>query len=203
LHEQVRCGSFREDLLARINLWTYELPSLKERIEDLEPNIHYELKKITQLIGYKASFNQLALKQYLDFGMAPDAIWHANFRDLNASVTRMAILAHGGRITEEIVTSEIKRLQTDWRGLSKEDAALTPAHATLKKLLSTEAIEEIDLFEQAQLAQVIQVCRTSRTIAEAGRTLFNVSRQRKTSSNDTNRLKVYLQRFNLTFLELQ
>ncbi len=203
LHEQVRNGKFREDLLARINLWTYELPSLKERIEDLEPNIHYELKKITQLIGYKASFNQLALKQYLDFGMAPDAIWHANFRDLNASVTRMAILAHGGRITEEIVTSEIKRLQTDWRGLSKDDAALTPAHATLNKLLSTEAIEKIDLFEQAQLAQVIQVCKTSRTIAEAGRTLFNVSRQRKTSSNDTNRLKVYLQRFNLTFLELQ
>ena len=42
LFELVRQGLFREDLLARINLWTYELPSLKNRIEDLEPNIEHE-----------------------------------------------------------------------------------------------------------------------------------------------------------------
>ncbi len=201
LYEQVRNGKFREDLLARINLWTYELPSLKDRIEDLEPNLHYELQKATQLIGYKVSFNQLALKRYLDFGMAPNAAWHANFRDLNASVMRMAILAHGGRITEEIVTNEIKRLQTDWNSLSADDS--NDAHNTLKSYFSAEAIEKIDLFEQLQLAEVIQVCKNCKTIAEAGRILFNVSRLKKNSSNDTNRLKVYLKRFDLTFSELK
>ncbi len=200
LHEHVKNGRFREDLLARINLWTYELPSLKDRIEDLEPNLHYELQKITQLVGYKVSFNQAALKRYLDFGMAPNAIWHGNFRDLNASVIRMAILAHGGRITEEIVINEIGRLQADWKGLSADKA---DQHNILNSYLSDEAIEQIDLFEQYQLSQVIQVCRNCKTIAEAGRILFNVSRLKKNSSNDTNRLKVFLQRFNLTFSELR
>ena len=35
--KQCQQGLFREDLLARIDLWTYQLPSLKESIEDLEP----------------------------------------------------------------------------------------------------------------------------------------------------------------------
>ncbi|MCP5245632.1 MAG: sigma 54-interacting transcriptional regulator [Burkholderiales bacterium] len=201
LHEQVKNGRFREDLLARINLWTYELPSLKDRIEDLEPNLHYELKKATQLIGYKVSFNQLALKRYLDFGMAPNAVWHANFRDLNASVMRMAILADGGRITEEIVNNEISRLQTDWKSLAADDG--NHSHNALEKYLSEEAIEQLDLFERLQLAEVIQVCKNCKTMAEAGRILFNVSRRQKNSSNDTNRLKVYLKRFGLIFSELR
>jgi transcriptional regulatory protein RtcR len=33
----VREGKFREDLLARINLWTFFLTSLKNRSEDIEP----------------------------------------------------------------------------------------------------------------------------------------------------------------------
>lgn len=201
LSRQVQQGQFREDLLARINLWTYELPSLKNRIEDLEPNVHHELKKITHLIGYKVSFNQHAARQYLDFGMSPNALWRANFRDLNASITRMATLAQGGRITEEIVADEIKRLQSDWQDFSTENDSQT--HTVLSQYLSAAAINEIDLFEQAQLAQVIQVCRQSKNLAEAGRILFNVSRQKKTSKNDTNRVKVYLQRFNLTFSALQ
>jgi sigma54-dependent transcription regulator len=37
--QQVRSGTFREDLLARIDLWTFRLPSLRDRPEDLEPNL--------------------------------------------------------------------------------------------------------------------------------------------------------------------
>ena len=36
LFKAVEQGRFREDLLARINLWRYTLPSLEDRIEDLE-----------------------------------------------------------------------------------------------------------------------------------------------------------------------
>jgi transcriptional regulatory protein RtcR len=200
LYERVLDGKFREDLLARINLWTYDLPSLKDRIEDLEPNIQYELKKITTQLGYKVSFNQLAFKQYLDFGMDNNTLWHANFRDLNASITRMATLAIGGRITEEIVVNEITRMKSDWLGFTKtkDDLALS----VLNEHLSQIEINEIDLFEQAQLAQVIQICKSSKTIADAGRKLFNISRKNKTSQNDSNRLKVYLQKFNLKFTDI-
>jgi sigma54-dependent transcription regulator len=36
-------GRVRDDLLARLNLWTFSLPGLAERREGIEPNLAYEL----------------------------------------------------------------------------------------------------------------------------------------------------------------
>ncbi len=38
LRQLVAEGKFREDLYARINLWTFTLPGLRQRQEDIEPN---------------------------------------------------------------------------------------------------------------------------------------------------------------------
>ena len=38
----VREGRFRDDLLARINLWTFSLPGLTDRREDIAPNLDYD-----------------------------------------------------------------------------------------------------------------------------------------------------------------
>ena len=170
LFEQVEKGLFREDLLSRINLWTYQLPSLKERIEDLEVNIEYELEKNAQKYGSLVSFNKSAKDYYLDFAKSAEAIWRCNFRDLNASITRMSTLANGGRITTQVVKDEITRLKQNWQSGTETNAELDIA-----KLLETP----IDLFDQNQLAAVIKVCKQSATAAEAGRTLFNVSRLNK------------------------
>ena len=202
LFERVSQGEFREDLLARINLWSYEMPSLKDRPEDLDPNIEYELQHFTYQAGHKISFNKSARARYLSFAHSSQASWRANFRDLNSSITRMATLADGGRITEHILEDEIIRLKYDWSGYEPDADKQSSVIATLRKVLSEEAIAEIDLFEHSQLAQVIEVCRESKTLAEAGRKLFNVSRTRRTSSNDSHRLKVYLQKFGLEFRSL-
>jgi len=53
-----------------------------------------------------------------------------------------------------------------------------------------------------QLAEVLRVCRASRasrSLAEAGRVLFNHSRTQKACANDSHRLKQYLQKFGLEF----
>jgi transcriptional regulatory protein RtcR len=195
LFEQVRHGQFREDLLARINLWTYQLPSLTQRMEDLEPNIEHELQQFTIKAGYKVSFNKAAREQYLKFARSPQALWRANFRDLNSSITRMATLAVGGRITEEQVAEEISRLHHAWSGFGQQP----PVDDGLASMLSAQALAELDLFDRLQLAQVIRICRDSRSLAEAGRILFNQSRTQKTSTNDSHRLKMYLQKFGLAF----
>jgi transcriptional regulatory protein RtcR len=195
LFESVRQGVFREDLLARINLWTYELPSLKHRIEDLEPNIEHELQNFTRKAGYKVNFNKAARDSYLQFAHSSGALWRANFRDLNSSITRMATLAVGGRITEDIVAGEINRLQQAWGGFQE----IVVQDDSLLSILSPEQLAEIDLFDRFQLSEVVRVCRMSRSLAEAGRTLFNVSRDKKSSSNDSHRVKQYLQKFGLTF----
>lgn len=189
-------GNFREDLLARINLWVYELPSLRNRLEDLEPNIEFELDRWAQKNGHRVSFNKAARGLYLRFATSTDALWSANFRDLNASITRMATLAAGGRINEPIVDEEIQRLQKNWIRLDRASYDGEPA---LEDLLDQQRLSELDLFDRLQLAGVIQVCTESSNMAEAGRRLFAQSRKQKSSINDSHRIRQYLGRFGLTF----
>ncbi len=194
-----RQGEFREDLLARIDLWTYQLPSLRERIEDLEPNIDYEIEKFASRSGYLVSFNKDARKHYLAFGRSAQATWAANFRDLNASITRMATLADGGRITLDVVTDEIQRLQRKWQQGADEG---NDPRRVLEPLLGAEAVNQMDYYEQLNLMNVIAVCRASGSMAEAGRVLFNVSRTLKKSNNDSHRVKQILERYGVEFGDL-
>src|SRR6185503_17467275 len=85
----VREGRFREDLLARINLWTFRLPGLTERFEDIEPNLDYELDQFARRSSLRATMSKEVREKFLAFARSPAAKWSANFRDLNASVTRM------------------------------------------------------------------------------------------------------------------
>jgi len=195
LFEEIREGKFREDLLARINLWTYRLPSLKERIEDLEVNLDYELERFAKKAGTLVSFNTIARNHYLRFAHSPEASWRANFRDLNASVTRMATLADGGRITKEVVEEEIARLQHDWRATFEQ---IDPMAITAQ-LLDPEVHSQLDLFEHIQLAGIAQICRNAGSMAEAGRILFDKSREQKKSVNDSHRLRQLLGKYNLDF----
>jgi transcriptional regulatory protein RtcR len=116
LRQQVQLGRFREDLLARIDLWTFTLPGLRDRPEDLEPNLDFELAQFSARTGQRVTINSAARQRWLDFATSPDALWIGNFRDLHASVVRMATLATSGRITVDDVSEEIDRLQSNWRG---------------------------------------------------------------------------------------
>lgn len=192
--------TFREDLLARINLWTYRLPSLKERIEDLAPNLEYEIEQFSQKYGYRISFNKAAQESYFQFANSPKALWKANFRDLNSSVTRMATLSEGGRITEAIVAEEIERLVSSWS--TNESVKNHPTNIT-QAILGEEKAKELDRYEHYQIACIAEACQHSQSLAEAGRYLFNVSRQKKKSTNDSHRLKQILERYRLTFQDLK
>lgn len=199
LFEQVQKGRFREDLLARINLWTYRLPSLKERIEDFEVNLDYELDRFAQKAGSLVSFNKAARQSYMAFTYSDEATWAANFRDLNASVTRMCTLAPGGRITEDVVKEEIERLRHDWRVTKKNSSA----RDITAEFLDTEIHARLDLFEHIQLAGIIQICRQSNSMAQAGRKLFDQSREMKKTSNDSHRVRQLLAKYDLLFSDLK
>ena len=59
--------------------------------------------------------------------------------------------------------------------------------------------DNLDLFDRAQLAEVLRVCEKSRSMAHAGKQLFAVSRAQKKSSNDSDRVRKYLGRFGLAW----
>ena len=200
LQEAVQKGRFREDLLARINLWTFELPGLAARREDLEPNLDFELQKITDETGHRVSMSREARSAFLKWAQSPDAKWTANFRDLNAAVVRMATLAAAGRISESDVRQECERLKRLWQPQETKDHSIS--EDALEQVLSIEKIEQLDLFDRVQLAAVLTVCRECRSMAEAGRRLFAISRQSRTSHNDSDRLKKYLTRFGLGWYDI-
>ncbi len=198
LHDAVRSGRFRDDLLARLNLWTFALPALKDRSEDIEPNIDFELERHAQDDGAKITFNKEARSRFTAFATSAEAEWRANFRDLSASITRMVTLAPKGRIDETTVEEEIARLKSLW-----SDGRRGEPGELLREVFPPERIARIDLFDQAQLATVIAICRESASLSAAGRRLFAASRQEKTSGNDADRLRKYLARFDLDWASVR
>jgi transcriptional regulatory protein RtcR len=193
LRQDVREGRFRDDLLARINHWTFRLPALRDRPEDIEPNVDYELERHTQLSSTTVRFNAEARRAFLRFATSSEALWTGNFRELSAAITRMATLADGGRITENLVDREIARLRESWA---------EPTSDSLGHLLSASDIDGMDAFDRLQLEAVIGVCQRSRSLADAGRTLFGASRTRRGTVNDSDRLRKFLKRFNLSWDEV-
>jgi transcriptional regulatory protein RtcR len=191
LRARVRNGEFREDLHARINLWTFALPGLAERSEDIEPNLDYELKRYAEHAGTQVRFNVEARRRYLDFACSGEARWPGNFRELTASVTRLVTLANGGRITETEVGDEIVRLRAAWDAPAAADDELVQA------VLGEKAAGTLDLFDLCQLQTVLQICRRSPNLSAAGRALFAQSRRQKKQANDADRLRKYLLRFGL------
>lgn len=196
LRQWVAEGRFRADLYARINIWTYALPGLAERPEDIEPNLDYELARYSREQRQQVRINREAREQYLAFATSRQALWSGNFRELGASVTRMATLAEKGLIGGSLVEDEIARLQAAW-GCQTSTRPLLPMLPELPEL------PELDLFEQSQLAVVLEVCRRNRSLSEAGRELFAVSRQQKKQPNDADRLRKYLGRFGLSWEQIQ
>lgn len=196
-------GEFREDLLARINLWTFRMPGLSDRPEDIEPNLDYELERFAEKSGRQARFNREARELFLKLASGRDAAWRGNFRDLSAVVMRMSTLAGEGRITADIVREEWERMEHGWRELAGGSPngiyGEVDDDLTILREVMGEAALKLDLFDSAQLACVIRECRKARSLSEAGRALFAKSRELKKNANDADRLRKYLARFGLAW----
>jgi transcriptional regulatory protein RtcR len=193
----VRERRFREDLLARINLWTFTLPGLRSRPEDIEPNLAFELEQFEARTSHHVAFNKEAREKFLQFALQTTSTWTRNFRDLNAAVVRMATLAKGGRISTEIVAEEMERLDVSWSSFADAES-----ESILSELLGADELAGLDLFDRAQLVRVVQICQESRSLSDAGRRLFGASRAKKTSTNDADRLRKYLGRFGIAWAQI-
>lgn len=200
LRHECRLGRFRQDLLARIKLWEFRLPGLKERPEDIAPNIDFELQQHSKQLGKPVSFSCEAREAYTRFAVSHEASWSANFRDLNNSLARMITLSEGNRIGHKEVKPEIEKLKREWR---EEINTENNIDNLCESIISNAQLDTLDLFDRIQLEKVLELCKSCDNMAEAGRKLFNNSLQKKSSTNDSDRLRKYLQRFGITWKAIE
>lgn len=191
LPDLVRRGLFRADLLARIDTWSFTLPGLKDRREDIEPNLHYELDKAGDAHDVRYRFDERAKKEYLAFACSAPATWSGNFRDLASSVERMTTLCDDGVIDLDVVSDEIRYLERLWAvGSAQDSRGLGDVDLIAKVLPSAE----MNALDRAQLNAVLELCVDAKSYADLGRKIFGGGG----GSNPSQRIRNFLKGYGLT-----
>lgn len=95
LLDEIKKGTFREDLYYRINVIPIHLPPLRERREDVPELVDYFLEQISVEQGMKRkTFTPEALKKLMTID------WKGNVRELRNFVERILIMAPNSVISE-------------------------------------------------------------------------------------------------------
>ena len=102
LAELVKKGDFRQDLYYRLKTVTVDVPSLRNRVEDIGPLVERFALEFTRSndILYRGFMPEgiRVLKQYE---------WPGNVRELKHFVERILVLKRGERITSEMIQDEL------------------------------------------------------------------------------------------------
>ena len=127
LEQAVASKQFREDLFYRLNVVRVQIPTLRERREDIRLLVNYFLRKFAQAQKQQPkSISQSALDALENFH------WPGNVRELENVMQRAIVVAKGDAILEGDLPSEITRaanVQPSQTAGSPTTAASTTAPA--------------------------------------------------------------------------
>ena len=102
LETAVKTGAFREDLYYRLNVISFELPPLRDRLEEVEPLARLFL----QAKGKKQRLSPAAASMLRSYG------WPGNIRELQNAIERSALLSGSNIILPEHLPPAIRELQS-------------------------------------------------------------------------------------------
>ena len=138
LEEKVRQGTFRLDLLYRLNIFTILVPSLRERRDDIPQLTDYFIAKYSNVLGLnikgitREAINQL--KRY---------DWPGNIRDLENAVQSAMILAQDGLIGTDHLPLRVKGYPSSTEPITAT-SKIKEANAQAEKKLIEETLAHYD-----------------------------------------------------------
>lgn len=130
LRKMVQEGSFREDLLFRINTVELLLPPLRERTEDIKPLVHHFLVQFSTKYRKSLKLHPESYDALLHYK------WPGNIRELQHVMERAVIMADGEEIRESDLNLSNKK--TDGDATSIQDLDL----GSMEQLLIKTALEK-------------------------------------------------------------
>src|SRR5471030_1784525 len=98
LEEEVRKGTFREDLYFRLNVVNLRIPALRERPADIEPLAEHFAKKYAAANGVDYAGISPILRE-----MLRRHAWRGNVRELENTMHRAILLSGGGMLEPDAV----------------------------------------------------------------------------------------------------
>ena len=151
LEELIQAGSFREDLYYRLNVVCLQLPSLREKKEDIPLLVDHFLEKFNQLNHKKIKkVSSLAVDLLINYD------WPGNIRELENVIERAVVLATGNTIFPGHLPSHLHEKKKSMLTLSFTDLSLKQ---TEKELI--EKILQATGWNQSKAANKLGIHRNT------------------------------------------
>ena len=210
LPKRVEAKTFRRDLFERIRTWTYTIPGLANRKDDIAPNIKEELKRFENEYGRRVTLDGQPFEQFLNY--VKSIPLEGNFRELRRMIWHMATFADNGVINMDLVDMEIKQHKSKNDPHTQSNAKTSVMDTTvgpnksnagdladklLLQLFGDGYKVKFDPLFLCQLRYVISVCcqGSTRSAADVGRTISPARlRQSKNGGNANNILANFFKR---------
>jgi two-component system response regulator HydG len=153
LINSVKEGRFREDLYHRLNEFKIKIPSLQERLEDLDVFIMHFTEQANQELGKKVTELTPEVQELF---YAYD--WPGNLRELRNVIKRAVLLSTGSRITISTLPPEMVTAMPAKD--STESTDLKALHAANEKDLIVKTLKEVR-YNKSKAARLLNIDRTT------------------------------------------
>ncbi|MFZ0520192.1 MAG: sigma-54 dependent transcriptional regulator [Candidatus Acidiferrales bacterium] len=143
LEDQVRQGTFREDLYHRVFVFPINLPPLRERVEDIRVLAEHFARQLEDQNNWKPRrFSPEAIAELERYS------WPGNVRELRNVVERVLLLAGGEVIDAATVT----------RALPRAAVSANPRSSTFSTELGTGPLaQRVEAFERETLLEELKL----------------------------------------------
>lgn len=155
LKSEIKKGQFREDLFYRLNIFTINIPSLRERQHDIELLAGYFVRKLGGQLGKPLmEISPEALSTLLNHP------WAGNVRELENALERAINVALGDQIMIEHLPDNLAT-KKNWRSTESRSISLTLC--TLQELERQAIIDTLNALNRnvVQTARVLGLARST------------------------------------------
>ena len=137
LSQQIEQGLFREDLYYRLNVVPINIPSLRDRKEDIPLLVKYFMQKDVTEVARQIDINNNALEQLHDYD------WPGNVRELENLINRIMALYTNEVITLEIVKAELIKMKAISNTISNKNFNISESVENFLNTFSIDVIEKL------------------------------------------------------------